>query len=574
MKNMDVGTANPIAVSPSVSATASRLERMLLLSLITAAVALYFIWTRYCRFHNDEPQHLHVVWGWATGRMQYRDVFDNHMPLFHILFAPIYLLFGERPDILVWMRLTMFPFFAAAVWFAYRLGRSLYTPRIGLWAAAFVALFPPVFLLTVQFRADNPWMFFWLAAVCLLLSPNPTTMKRFCAGLLLGAAIGTSLKSVIMLAALAGASLMFLLIARREMTASDIRRYFLRAIPVAAGVPIIPIAIAAYFILRGAWDPFIYCVVQHNIVPGGHTLVPAMKFFLLLPGGLIAIFVAASYLYRHRQPQAPPQRLLLILIIALYCLLIFAIWPVITGQDFLPIFPLLLVPLMALALYLPSALKGLIRRDVGRAARAIPILIIILEVFSLGIMTPVRDRTSGSIAMLADLIHLTNPDDSVIDRKGEFIFRPRGCRYVFETLTRERLHRGLLKDDIPEQLIASRTCVSINVPHHMTRRAIEFMRANYISVGTLAVAGQYLHPDSARPDKPISFTIQIPAAYYLITPKGPAAGTLDGRPCHDAVELKPGSHTYQPAPGETRVALVWAQAIDRDFRPTWEESER
>src|SRR6266516_6915354 len=29
------------------------------------------------RFDSDEPQHLHVIWGWARGFVQYRDLFDN-----------------------------------------------------------------------------------------------------------------------------------------------------------------------------------------------------------------------------------------------------------------------------------------------------------------------------------------------------------------------------------------------------------------------------------------------------------------------------------------------------------------
>jgi hypothetical protein len=35
-------------------------------------------------FNSDEPQHLHIVWGWTRGLVQYRDLFDNHMPLFHL----------------------------------------------------------------------------------------------------------------------------------------------------------------------------------------------------------------------------------------------------------------------------------------------------------------------------------------------------------------------------------------------------------------------------------------------------------------------------------------------------------
>ena len=48
------------------------------LALVLRAAALF----RY-RFDSDEQQHLHVTWGWTAGLMQYRDLFDNHAPLFH-----------------------------------------------------------------------------------------------------------------------------------------------------------------------------------------------------------------------------------------------------------------------------------------------------------------------------------------------------------------------------------------------------------------------------------------------------------------------------------------------------------
>jgi hypothetical protein len=35
-------------------------------------------------FNTDEARHLHVVWAWARGFVQYGDLFDNHMSLFQI----------------------------------------------------------------------------------------------------------------------------------------------------------------------------------------------------------------------------------------------------------------------------------------------------------------------------------------------------------------------------------------------------------------------------------------------------------------------------------------------------------
>src|SRR5258707_12866794 len=72
------------------------------LLLIAAMLLRIFTIARY-RFCPDEPQHLHVVWGWARGFVQYRDLADNHMPSFQILCAPLNKLIGARGSILSWL---------------------------------------------------------------------------------------------------------------------------------------------------------------------------------------------------------------------------------------------------------------------------------------------------------------------------------------------------------------------------------------------------------------------------------------------------------------------------------------
>src|SRR5437016_8331101 len=105
---------------------------------------LFKFWNVFLlRFDSDEPQHLHVVWAWTHGLVQYRDVFDNHMPLFHLLCAPLVRALGERADIVPVMRLAMIPAYTLVLWCTYRLGRRLYSPRAGWWAAVFTAWLPP-----------------------------------------------------------------------------------------------------------------------------------------------------------------------------------------------------------------------------------------------------------------------------------------------------------------------------------------------------------------------------------------------------------------------------------------------
>lgn len=78
-------------------------------SISVLMVALKFANLFRFRFDSDESQHLHVIWGWTRGLVQYRDIFDNHMPLFHLMFAPIFGLVGEQVHALLSMRLALFP---------------------------------------------------------------------------------------------------------------------------------------------------------------------------------------------------------------------------------------------------------------------------------------------------------------------------------------------------------------------------------------------------------------------------------------------------------------------------------
>ena len=86
-----------------------RVEFLAAIALFTLMV-VYKIVNMVCyRFDSDESQHMHVIWAWARGFVQYRDVFDNHMPFFQIMFAPIFGLVGDRPTILYWMRFILLP---------------------------------------------------------------------------------------------------------------------------------------------------------------------------------------------------------------------------------------------------------------------------------------------------------------------------------------------------------------------------------------------------------------------------------------------------------------------------------
>src|SRR5215510_8755785 len=127
-------------------------ECLLVSMFIAAMLFLRIAYVFHYPIDSDEPQHLHVVWGWAHGLLQYRDVFDNHTPLFHLLCAPLFAVIGERPGVLYVMRLAMIPVYVLGLWSTYMIGCGLFSRRIGLWAAVFTGLFPGFFLCSLEFR--------------------------------------------------------------------------------------------------------------------------------------------------------------------------------------------------------------------------------------------------------------------------------------------------------------------------------------------------------------------------------------------------------------------------------------
>ena len=95
-------------------------------------------------------------------------------------------------------------------------------------------------------------------------------------------------------------------------------------------------------------------------------------------------------------------------------------------------------------------------------------------------------------------------------------------------------------------------------------RAQDFLRKNYLPVGHLWVAGQQLTLDSMGV---ATFTTQLPLRYVLVAEQGDATGWLDGSEYTGARLLAPGPHEFRSSVLTGRIALVWAQAIERHFSP-------
>jgi len=537
--------------------------------LFALMIVLKLINTTTYRFDSDESQHTHVIWAWARGFVQYRDVFDNHMPLFQIMFAPIFGVIGDRATILYWMRFILLPMYFVAAWCTYRIGELLFSRRAGVWAVILAGLYSKYHFISLEFRTDNLWAPLWLLCVLTLISGSLTVPRALKAGLLLGFCFSVSMKSVLLLVALlVGASIALFLVGRKELGQSwpHLARC---AAPFFFITFLVPGIIAAAFVLGGAWRDFYYCVFEHNMLqhlsPKNHPAWWIFIFPIVFP---LVIYAARRIVRAGPEPALAFRRAFIFLICGFYALALYSFWNLLTRQDDLPYYPLAFV-LVSGGLLAISPHFARYGPRIGGYLRHVPLpaFLALLYLFLLIASRPFWiDRARLETGLLRGVLKLTDPGDFVLDCKGETIFRQRCFWPVTESIMLERIARGLVADNVSERAVETRACLA-SMKGRMPFYGRKFIWENYISVGNdLKVAGRYLRP-SPTDSKRMDFEVVIPAHYKIIAPDGPVEGMLDGTPYDGARFLAPGAHTFVQTSSRTELAFFWAQAVDRKFIP-------
>ncbi len=548
-----------------------RIARWVAAASAVLLLVMRCLYARSYRWNSDEPQHLHVVWAWANGLLPYRDVFDNHTPLFHILSVPLFLALGERPDIVVVMRLAMIPLFGLTLWLVYRIGANVFSRRAGLWSAVFLGFLPNYFFVMGQYRTDVLWTVLWLAFLAVVTGGPLTNVRLFLAGILMGAAFGVSMKTtLLLLVVLASGAGTWITLRFWEPRQGELRptraTAGLSAAVAIGGLLLIPLLLIGYFAMRGSLGPMYYCVIEHNTLPGEHTPMRLLKrlasygWLTLIPAlGLIA---GLRPLFATDARRAARQ-VFLILSAGFFYPVLHVLWRMITQQDYIPWLPLLVLVVT------PQVM--LVEKWIGRwGTRLVATLFLLL--FSFELQEVLREAPllgAGNvhqISAIAETLRLTDRGEYAMDLKGDLIFRPRPYYYALETLTRERLAAGLLKDEISERLVETRTAVVKTGSKGMTERALTFIRANYIPVGHVSVLGKRLPPAE---DGLIAFEVSIPERYTVVTKRGTIIGTLDGQVLDGGRWLDRGRHELRLASPQSGADafLIWTRALERGFSP-------
>jgi hypothetical protein len=482
----------------------------------TIAVRAWFILAH--RIDSDEPQHLHVAWAWTQGLVQYRDVFDNHLPLLHVLFAPVLALVPESSAVFVLMRLAVAPIAIGCAWLVFTLAR----PSIGLHRAAAAALLfsgmPPWLSKSVEFRNDTLWIFCWLAALVLIARRRGPSF--FLAGIASGLCLLASIKTVPLLLAHALA----LLTLRSVPRLRDLLRF-------AAGATMPVLFVILWMHAAGALDTMVYDTLLFNAAA---PVSSARR----IGGAITFVFVAAAIVLAGRQTASRSLSSHLNYFAIWYVSLLLAFWPILTSRDFLPLVPVA-------ALIIATALP----RTNWRTALAAAMLAATFGAIVEARIWRKSDRSREAFVDAA--VRLTAPGDYVFDLKGDAVFRRRPVPLIYEDVGRALTANGTIADRGPEQIAADGCCAAVRDSSHLPPRTRAFLNRYFLDDGApLRVCGTDVRGGT--------FEVAVPQTYAVLA-ADPARVVIDGIPYRGPRDLRAGLHSVTSG-GNSRVRVIWWRA--------------
>jgi hypothetical protein len=474
-----------------------------LIGLVLGTIAARLWWMLAFRIDSDEPQHLHVAWAWTRGLVQYRDVFDNHLPLLHLLFAPVLAAAPHDSGVFLFTRAAIAPVAIACAWLLYLYAKPVYGQRIAAMAALTFSVAPPWLAKSVEVRNDTLWMFFWLLALVLLARPKGPSYFWS------GVACALSFLASIKFAPLFIAHLLAFATQRQRIPpARDLAKF-------AAGAALPVAVVAGAFAYLGALDEMLYATLLFNASTPVH---PARR----LAGVIIFAFVAAAIFIKGK--RAPH----LLLFGLWYPSVLLAFWPILTPRDFLP-----LIPLICLAI----AYRW-------RGAIVVPVLGALL--YSYVDSRLWRGPDPARLEFIDAAVHATDPGDYVLDLKGDAVFRRRPIYYIYEDVGRALTEKGALPDEGPERIVAKGCCAAIRDTPHLPPRTRAFLDRYFIGDGLLRVCGTRVTGNT--------FEIAVPQTYAVL---GGGRVTIDGIPYRGPRRLEAGRHTIA---SEGAATVVWSRA--------------
>jgi hypothetical protein len=518
-------------------------------------------------FDSDEFSHLHWMWLVAHGKIMYKDFFFYNFPFFQFSFAPIFWL-PDNPALVIIVRVIELILLCLTAFTLYRLSVKLTgKSEIGVFAAFIFAVFPMTFDKTIDVRPDILMMLTYLIAMLLILNHNLKFKYKYEA---VGAIAAYGLLVLPKVIFALPAFLILVLIEKVKVN---------EIIKIIIGGAIVGFIFLIYLLGTGTFNQAFISITRDSVaVNAGKT--PFSPWKALSPWPLVyvnnggpswpwkvntAIWVTAALgliIYFTRKPK---YGLFFICYFAVGILLLF-LFPAPYLQYFYPfsIFGSLLSAYFIYCL-IHQVEKFL---PIPNLKNILIFLICLPLLYSFYIQYQIRVspgmKNTEQMQVLADVIKMIKPNETVYDMVGSYVYRPDGyilcCHPYAEFVDRLAESVPTLKDSLIQNqtkfIVLDRTGLSlwrakpedlafIKSSYLVSKRDWKFYTLGVqfrcvsgscmqINIDSQAVNGQFAN----------RFWIIIPETYTVSTDPAGLTAVVDGKTVNQPVWLNTGAHTF------------------------------
>jgi hypothetical protein len=502
------------------------------------------------RFQHDidESQNLHVVYGWLSGELPYRDRFDNHAPLFAWMFAPLAWLVGEDANVVIFARLALLPFGLGALVVVFLISKRVADRETAWWTVAICLALSDWSLKSLEFRPDVIWALLWFAALWVIVRniERPGARTAVVLGLLLGLALTASIKTTLLVPALALACLAGVFLSpvlKRQLSGY---RWIGFGWVVFVGFLVPPaLGIGALLIAGTTLEQIRFCLFEVNQAP--------LELWRLVGGGVVFLLALGSAAWMFRRDDARRAAVgILLLTAGTYLALLLALAPELRKQTFLVVYPLVIL----LALHFSKSAGALLP-----AWRLVVSVVCVAAIGHLMVEAALwRDGMHDQRRLLSRTLALTDQGEMLLDGRGETVFADRPVYLAFVAVTTAAVEDRNLDSPDMSALTRHPTAVAIGDLDGLPRDVRNYLKENFLlgDDGLLRVSGRLLEPSWEDGRWIERINVELPGSYVVIK-DDEIVGHLDVK--------EPGLQIMDFGTDRSRRFLIWRDAWSDGFRP-------
>lgn len=156
---------------------------------------VWFYFSFFHGFDDDEFQHCHNAYLIWKGLVPYRDFFEHHLPLYHILFSIFYLA-GEKPSTIFLFRFLSLVSSAFVFVIVYRFLKENHGFETALFSVLLLGFVPMFLFKMTEARPESIAVLLFTISTIFIFSQKSEIKQLFFAGILCGLMVCLSLKYI------------------------------------------------------------------------------------------------------------------------------------------------------------------------------------------------------------------------------------------------------------------------------------------------------------------------------------------------------------------------------------------